>query len=613
MNIVVCMKQVPQVADIKFDHETKTIVREGVPLQMNSLDRRAITQAVKLKESHGGAITVITLGPPQAKSLLAEALATGADRAIHIVGRAFAGSDTLATSRALAAAIKKLDYDVVFCGRFSIDAETGQVGPEVAELLGIPQATNLRRLEASADGKTFTVLRETEEGAETLEIKGPALFTAGEFLVTPIRPTADQVKEAMERPMDQWTLADLGLSADQVGSAGSPTSVSEIREMIVPREQKTLTGDDPDALARQAVDFLLKRGMFTAWDRPGASVRVPDSRKSSRRDRTVWVVAEMAQGRVREVTLELLGRGLELATESDGELAAVLIGHNVTQHAATLAAHGADRVYVADHASLAEYDTAAYAQVLAQAIQAKQPYAVLMGATVNGRDLAPRVAARLGLGLTGDCIGIGINAFDELEQLKPAFGGNIVAPIITRTYPVMATVRPGILSKAAANPSRKAVVETLAVTPIANNPVRHLKSESIAGDEGVRLDTAEVVVGLGAGVGSVDNIGVVRQFAQILDAPVGTTLKSVNTSLMPSQLQIGITGRSVSPRFYFAVAISGQLNHLIGLRKAGTIVAINSDPEAPIFKNCDLGIVGDYAQVLPALGRALQEAKAKRD
>lgn len=610
MNIVVCMKQVPQVSEIRFNPETKTIVREGVPLQMNSLDRRAITQAIRLKESHGGTVTVITLGPPQAKALLAEALATGADRAVHVLDPAFAGSDTLATSRALAAAIRKVGFDVVFCGRFSIDAETGQVGPEVAELLGVPQATNLRKLEASADGRTFTVVREDEDGAETLEVASPALFTAGEFLVTPVRPTADQTQAAMDRPMEVWGLAELGLSADQVGKAGSPTSVSEIREMVPEREQRTLTGDDPEALAQQAVEYLLQKGLFQPWQRPGAAAAVPLERKSSRRDRSVWVVAETAGGRLREVTLELLGKGLGLASEYDGELAAVLIGHQVGGLAATLAAHGADRVLVADHPSLAQYDTATYAGVLAGAIKARSPYAVLLGATVNGRDLAPRVAARLGLGLTGDCIGLEINAFEELEQLKPAFGGNIVAPIVTSTYPVMATVRPGIMSKRAPNAARHPVVEALPA-PTGGTGVKHVKYESVSGDEGVRLDTAEVVVGLGAGIGSADNIGIVRDFARVLDAPVGTTLKGVNTNLMPSQMQIGLTGRSVSPRFYVAVAISGQLNHLIGLRKAGTIVAINNDPAAPIFQNADLGIVGDYAQVLPAMARALQAAKQR--
>ena len=140
MNIVVCIKQVPNVAQIKFDSETRTLVREGVTLQLNSLDRRAITQAIRLKEAHGGTVTFITMGPPQAKSVLAEAMATGGDRAIHLNDRAFAGSDTLATARTLAAAIKKLDYDVIICGRFTNDSETGQVGPEVAELLGIPHA-----------------------------------------------------------------------------------------------------------------------------------------------------------------------------------------------------------------------------------------------------------------------------------------------------------------------------------------------------------------------------------------------------------------------------------------------------------------------------------------
>ena len=165
--------------------------REGVPLQLNSLDRRALTQALDLRDQLGGKVTVISLGPPQAKSALIECLATGADEAILISDRAFAGSDTLATARALAAAIRKLPYDLVFCGRFSVDAETGQVGPEVAELLDLPHATNLFRLTAEGDGTRLTATREVEEGFEILDVQTPCLLTAGEFWSHPDarRPT----------------------------------------------------------------------------------------------------------------------------------------------------------------------------------------------------------------------------------------------------------------------------------------------------------------------------------------------------------------------------------------------------------------------------------------
>ena len=612
MNIVVCIKQVPNVAEIKFNSETRTIVREGVTLQLNSLDRRALTQAIRLREDHGGSVTVLTLGPPQAKRVLAEALATGADRAIHVVDPAFAGSDTLATARALAAAIKKLDHDLVFCGRFSIDAETGQVGPEVAEFLDIPHATNLSKVvEVHPSGRSLTVQREVEDGLETLEVQFPCLLTAGEFLVTPIRPTPEEIQAALERPIEAWDAAAIGLPSDQTGIAGSPTSVSQIHELVIPREKRVIAGDDPESAAQQLLDYLVQRGLFTGWERATAQVPAGDGPKAAlQSDRAVWVVAEQTQGQLRNITLELLGKGAELAHQLHSELAVLLLGSGVAAQADTLAAYGAQRVYLADHPSLAHYDHAGYAKVVADAITSLRPYIVLLGSTVNGRDLAPRVAARLGLGLTGDCIGLEIDDQGRLVQLKPAFGGNIVAPILSRTTPAMATVRPGVIAKLAPQNGTSAAVERLEVTP-PDSRVRLVDFQTIAGSDGVNLDDAEAIVGVGAGIGGEDNLPLLKEMAEAFGATLGTTLKAVNTKILPSQLQIGLTGRAVAPRFYVAVAIHGALNHMIGIQKAETIVAINNNPEAPIFDNCDFGIVGDFTQIVPAVTRMAREAREK--
>ena len=609
MNIVVCVKQVPNVAQIKFNNETKTIVREGVTLQTSSLDRRAVTQAVRMKEAHGGTVTVVTMGPPSAKAVLSEAMAAGADRAVHLNDRAFAGSDTLATARALAAAIKKIGFDLVICGRFTNDSETGQVGPEVAELLGVPQATNARKVEYDEKGNQLIVHREVEDGLDVYEVKLPALMTAGEFLNVPIRPTPEQLEAAKSLPIEEWTAADLGLAASDIGAAGSPTSVSEIRELVIPRGKVVVKGDDPNAAAEQLVDFLLDSGMFTPWQRAMAGPPVR-SMGGNRTGRAIWVVAEHTDTNVRGFTFELLGKGAQLAAQLNSEVAAVLIGHNVTQFADTLASYGADRVYVADHADLAHHHTSHYAQILADAIVAYKPYAVLFGASVNGRDLAPRVAARLGLGLTGDCIGLEIDEQERLVQLKPAFGGNIVAPILSRTTPAMATVRPGVLDRLQSDPGRKAIVEQLPVGNWSNGQVRYVSSELTAGNDGIDIEDAEILVGIGAGI-QADGVPLIRELATVAGGTIAASLRTVANGVLPGPLQIGLTGRAVAPRFYVAVAIQGALNHMIGVQKAEHIVAINNDPEAAIFSNCDFGIVGDYKTVVPAVIERLKAARAE--
>ena len=611
MNIVVCIKQVPNVAQIKFDSETRTLVREGVTLQLNSLDRRAITQAIRLKEAHGGTVTFITMGPPQAKSALAEAMATGGDRAIHLNDRAFAGSDTLATARTLATAIKKLDYDVIICGRFTNDSETGQVGPEVAELLGVPHATNARTVEYEPVGGKMLVTREIEEGWDKWELDLPCLFTAGEFLILSIRPSAAEVEAAMAQEVEVWTAADLGLLPEEVGLAGSPTSVSEIREMHVDRRQQVVSGANPEQAAGQMVDYLLKEGLYTPWQRSIASLPPRASAAAPGTAQAVWVIPELAQGQIRGVTYELLSKAAELAQRLNSEVAAVLIGNNVSAQAEVLASYGADRVYVADHPDLDHYHTLRYTQVLAEAIASHKPYAVLFPASINGRDLAPRVAARLGLGLTGDCIGLEIDDQQRLVQLKPAFGGNIVAPILTRTTPAMCTVRPGVLDRLAPASGRTAAIEALSLGQWQENHMRHLGLERLPGDEGLALEEAEALVGVGNGVSLPDDLPLFQELAQLVDGSIATTLRVVANGQLPGPLQVGLTGRSVAPRFYITSGISGALNHLIGVQKSEHIVAINNDPEAPIFKSCDFGIIGDYKTLVPAVINQLKAAKAE--
>lgn len=610
MNIAVCLKQVPNVNEIQFDHERKTIIREGVGVQMNSLDRRALTEAIRARERFGGAVTVITMGPPQARDMLVEALATGADRAIHLLDRAFAGSDTLATARALAATLTKAGpFDVVLCGRFSVDAETGQVGPEVAELLDLPQATNIQGVEWDESGRSLRVRRETEEGLDVLEVRLPALLTAGEWLNRPIRATPEQIAATKEQPnIDTWSAADLGGDAAQYGLSGSPTYVSEIRSLPNDRAKLVIDGSDPDAAANQTVEFLLNRGLFTFWQRSLPRQAATNDQPVDR-TQAVWVVAELAHGRPKNVTIELLGKAAELADQLGGEAAAVVLGANIQGLAPELAAHGAGHVYLADHPALAQFDTELYSAVLSDAIQTHRPAAVLFPATVNGRDIAPRVAARLGLGLTGDCIGLEVDGERRLVQLKPAFGGTIVAPILSRTRPAMATVRPGVFSLAAPNPDREIVVEALPVVSLGSGRVRFIESLPIEGASGVELDDAESVVGVGAGIGGADNLPLIQSLADALDGTIAASLRVVGTGILPGPLQLGLTGRAIAPRYYIAVGIRGALNHMIGVQKAGTIVAINNDPTADIFKSCDFGIIGDLNEVVPALTKAVLRAK----
>jgi electron transfer flavoprotein alpha subunit len=280
---------------------------------------------------------------------------------------------------------------------------------------------------------------------------------------------------------------------------------------------------------------------------------------------------------------------------------AVVLGGTVD--AAALAAAGADRVLLVEAGELVPYTTDTHASVLADAIRARGPRLVLVGSTAVGRDLAPRVAGRLGLGLTGDAIDLELDEEGRTRQMKPAFGGTIVAPILSRTRPEMATVRPGMLRAARPEPRRTAEVERLEIRPAASR-VRVVASTPLGGEAG-ELDAAAVVLGVGKGVGGPDGVAKVTALAARLGAAVAATREVTDAGWLPRQLQVGLTGRAIAPRLYVGLGVAGMMEHMVGLRRAGTIVVVNKSAKAPCFKAADLGVLADVHEILPHLEAAL--------
>jgi electron transfer flavoprotein alpha subunit len=325
-------------------------------------------------------------------------------------------------------------------------------------------------------------------------------------------------------------------------------------------------------------------------------------------------VAETTGEALLPVTLELLGKANELAAKYNGEVGVLLIGWGSDQHVATLAIHGADVVYLAQDRRLEQYSTDIYTALLTKAIQEQKPGVVLFGSTTLGRDLAPRIAARLKLGLTGDCVDLDVNDKGQLLQYKPAFGGNIVAPVLSHTSPEMATVRPGMLKKAQPNPARQARVEMLWPDDAVASRVKILSQTGNDAGKAAALDSAEIAIGIGKGVGGTANLPVIEQLAEVLrGAPLAATRDIVDLGWLPRQHQVGLTGRAIAPKLYFAIGIRGAFEHTVGIRRADLVVAINKNQKALIFQNADIGIVGDYAEVVPLLTTKLHEAKAAKE
>lgn len=602
MKIAVCIKQVPVLARIEFDYEKKTIQRDGVPLEMNVFDLIALGRAIELKEELSGEVTAVTMGPPQAKEVLAHALAVGADHGVIISDRVMAGSDTLATSRTLALALQDRGYDLILCGRNSTDAETGQVGPELAEILGIPHVSRARKLDYDADSNSIVVERETDEGYEVLQVSLPALVTATEGLSEERYARRRLMIEARERPVEEINAAQLSDDASIFGAAGSPTWVADIRLLEPQRLGVAIEDATPEAAAQIVVEGLRNR--------PDAAEQDPSSEFKWQRfplgeGPDLWVVAESAVGGLRHSTLENLGKARMLAEDLRAQVHAVLVEDYSTDDAIDLMRYGADFIHNFAPAVYRHPTGPMTASLLARALEDYQPYAVLFSSTANGRDLASRVAARLSLGLTGDCIDLELDDEGRLVQLKPALGGNVVAPILSKTRPYLVTLRPGLLSPVVPDdnpPLESGFPEYDYHSP---DPIRLLETHVEEDAGGLELEQAEVVIGVGMGISGPESLPRIRELADKLGASLAATRSVTDAGWLPKQLQVGLTGRAIAPRLYIALGIRGDFNHVVGIQKAGSVVAINTTRRHPIFQASDYCILGSWEEYLAPLVDAL--------
>jgi electron transfer flavoprotein alpha subunit len=324
----------------------------------------------------------------------------------------------------------------------------------------------------------------------------------------------------------------------------------------------------------------------------------------------VWVFAEQRDGKLSKVAIELLGGGNELAKALEVKLSAILLGNNIGKLADELIARGADKIYLAQHPLLKNYRTDGYATVITTLIRTYKPEIVLYGATHIGRDLAPRIARRLRTGLTADCTELTIDKEERLlMQTRPAFGGNIMATILTPKHrPQMATVRPGIMKELPIDAKRKGeiidVPTELTEKDFLTKIIEIVKEKKRT----VNLEEAKIIVSGGRGVGGKKGFEKIKELADVLGGEVGGSRVAVEKEWIDKEHQVGQTGKSVRPDLYIACGISGSIQHRAGMQNSGCIVAINKDKDAQIFNVADLGIVGDLHEVIPKLIVELKKA-----
>ena len=339
----------------------------------------------------------------------------------------------------------------------------------------------------------------------------------------------------------------------------------------------------------------------------------------------VYVFAQQVDNEINNIAFELIGKGKDLANALGTDVTAVLVGSNVKNLADELGEYGADRVIVVDDPELKEYRTEPYAHALASVIKKYKPDVFLVGATAIGRDLGPRVSARIHTGLTADCTQLEIGDFpinpipgkeqlhNQLLMTRPAFGGNTIATIACPEFrPQMATVRPGVMQKLPKEAGRKAVIEEFnpGFTPD-NKYVEILKVVKVVNDVADIMD-AKILVSGGRGVGSAENFKLLDDLAEAIGGTVSCSRAVVDAGWKSKDLQVGQTGKTVRPNVYFAIGISGAIQHLAGMEESDLIIAINKDETAPIFDVADYGIVGDLNKIVPMLTEKIKEANAAK-
>lgn len=331
--------------------------------------------------------------------------------------------------------------------------------------------------------------------------------------------------------------------------------------------------------------------------------------------KNVWVYAEQRHGVITPVVFELLGEGKKISKETDSELCAFLIGNNVASLANELIEYGAEKVYLAESPLLENYTTDGYTKILSDAINEYKPEIVLYGATHIGRDLAPRISARVNTGLTADCTKLEIDPEDKkLKQTRPAFGGNLMATIVCPNHrPQMSTVRPGVMEKSTRNKDNKGTVINVNLN-LVKEDIRTIVVEVIKHKKDmVSLTDSEIIVSGGKGLGSADGFKMLKKLADTLGGTVGASRAAVDAGWVDHANQVGQTGTTVKPKIYFACGISGAIQHLAGMSGSDVIIAINKNAMAPIFNVADYGIVGDVNEVVPMLIEAFAQYNHEKE
>jgi electron transfer flavoprotein alpha subunit len=632
MKYIVLVKQVPDIKNIPkeaWDWEKGTLKRALLENVCNDLDKQAVAFTLKLAEKQPGTSVALTMGPPFADEVLKYAMSLGIDQGVLLTDRKLGGADTAATAYPLAQAIRRIEKEIfngdknyiIVSGMQSVDGDTAQVPPQIAEEMGIAHIAYATSF--SWNGK-LQVSRITRRGSETVAPRAyPCLITVTQW-TEPLFASFARTRWVAGQKIAVWDADSVQADKASIGLAGSRTNVFKIFSPKDAIQRNTAFETDMNKLVALIKEsFITKGGATQDVEKP--KYKLPEGKKSEYKG-DVWIYAEHEGGELHPASFELLGKAKELAEPLGEKVGAVLVGKGVGNLAKELISYGADKVYLMDNDLLGQFLPMAYAKAISAAIEKFSPQMMIISATPLGRELGPRVAYASRSGLTADCTALDIIDFKRgdkerigiLVQTRPALGGNIMASIITQNARVqMSTARPGVMKALKPDASRNGEVIEFKqeIKPsdlgydIVNAEVRQLTSE---------IKDAAILVCGGGGCKTKDNYDrlvhpLVEAFGKLLneEAMPAATRVAVEAGFNDRSHQVGQTGQTVKPRLYVAIGVSGAVQHVTGMQGSDVILAINKDPNARIFKTADFGIVGNMEEVVPELLKALNSTGGK--
>ena len=628
LTIISLIKQVPLPTEMRMG-EDGLMDRTKAKSIINIDCTFGLEAGLQLKKQYPDArLIVCSMGPKSFETALRKAISMGYDDAYLLSDRKLGGSDTFATGLALSTMLRHLGFTkdskepfIVLAGRQTSDGDTAHVPSQVAENLGIPQATFVESVKADGEGNVIAK-RIIEGGYQMMKLPMPCTISLTPTGIPPRKPSLSGAIKARNLQITTLGVDDIGLGTEKIGLTGSPTIVVKVENIVSERPPVTMSaGHDDVSIVDNLISNFNKGGNVAVKKEKAEKVtsETPDFPYYDNRDgaRDILTWAETANGEITRPSIEILTPARTLADQlgNDTKIMTLLIGKDVKGLSQKLIEHGSDEVIVVENDRLEEYLVLPFSSVFAQVIKERNPEIVLFAATTSGRELAPRIGSKSGSGVTADCTGLEIGEYINrknkiinkpiLHSRRPTYGESKLATILGFVYPQISTARAGTFEVPAREKGRTGIMSTFEPVLTDNEfTVEILKT--VRGEGSLQnLFEADIIVSGGRGTTS-DNLGLIKKLAESLkangvNAEWACSRVVVDSGAAEYAHQIGQTGKTIRPKVYVAVGISGAVQHLAGMKESEKIIAIDHNPKAPIFHFADFGIVGEYEDILPEL------------